>query len=167
MSVFLFRNGNIVDADEAGVCEPWDCALIEGEEGSYTVIPLEEGVYVVREGSQTHVQLVIFKQGGRQKPRVMKFHDIPANISIWEVVQLIFAKLLSFDNNRLANRDRNIAITIVRSHLPTIVQGVIEREKGNLNFHLYNNLLSVFRPNGNCATRLGYASFSRAIKDCL
>lgn len=168
MKFLLFRNGEIVTSGDPGVAETCDYVEINGNENSYRVIPLDTGVFVVREGNETTVQLIIFKQGGRHKPRTLTFSDVPVNISIREILQILFAKLLSFDNNRLATRDRNIAITIIRSLLPDVVRGEIERTKGNLKFYLYNNLLSVFGLDGGSALiRLGYTSFSRVIKDRL
>lgn len=168
MKFFLFRNGDIITSGDPGVAEPSDYVEINGDENSFRVIPLDTGVFIVREGNETTIQLIIFKQGGRCKPRTLTFNGVPANISIREILQVLFAKLLSFDNNRLATRDRNIAITIIRSLLPDVVRGEIERTKGNLKFYLYNNLLSVFSMDGGKALiRLGYTSFSRVIKDRL
>lgn len=161
----IWRNGRIEPGQHEGL--PHDKAEIEAESSAFLVSRIDEGIYLTREGGSTDVHLVIFKQDRALKPRVIKLHDIPVEDSLLKTIQVIFNKLLSFDNNRLSNRDRNIAITIIRSFLPKMISGTIERQKGDLVFKLYNDLLSVFTPQGNCLTRLGYASFSRTIKDNL
>lgn len=168
MTITLFRNGEISANPVTLGCEKHSFVEIEGStEALYAIIPLDDGIFVVREASEPDIQLIIFKQNKCLKPRVMKLHDIPAGHSIRNTIQSIFAALLSFDNNRLSNRDRNIAITIIRSLLPETVRGLIRRDNGNVNFHLYKDTLSVFSTEGTCLARMNYTTFSRTIKDRL
>jgi len=163
----VWRDGYIQAGQQEG--QSWEKVEIESSgKCPFFITTLGTGVFTVREGRSTDIHLMIFKQDRALKPRSFKLHDIPFETTgTVKLASIIFQRLLTFDDNRLSNRDRNIAITIIRQCIPETVSGFFENKGHRFRFHLYNNLLSIFKSGNHCVLRTGYTSFSRAIKDNL
>lgn len=141
--------------------EKCDQVMINGKGEPCSIKDFGGGVYLIREGSSTEVHVVIFRIKDRCMPVTLKLHEVPFGRN---ELKEIFTRLLGFDGNRLNNRGRNTAITIIRNMLPDVVRGTIP--DSTLRYYLHKNQLTILDESG-VKTRLHYSTFSRNIKDTL
>lgn len=166
--VYLSRQGALhFDLESVGNKEHVVLNNPDGE--SVTVRSIGQLVYVVRFGDERKVTLVVFRLNANFKARSVVIHDVKDAQSNQDLAINIFSRIISFDNNRMGNRDRNTLLPIIRQSCPVNFSGKFCSPTKTLRYRLRNELLSV-----SDATNAGvvllctnYVKMSRTIKDKL
>lgn len=165
--IYLTRQGAI-HTDSAALLDKSDYVQIPNPDClPVTLKNISPGVYVVRLGDELKVILVVFRFNESYKSRVVTLHDVRPSEDMGELSVSLFGRLLSFDNNRLGNRDRNLLIPIVRQSCPEHFRGQFQNPTRPLLFSVYKNMLTVTSLTGIGLLRTNYVKLSRSIKDKL
>lgn len=166
MELYLTRLGTLLSFKPAADQE---YVTIQSEEvmTESLVRELAPFVYMVRINGEREVHLAVFRLKQGSKPRVVKLHDILDSTDVQTLSVRAFMRLLSFDNNRLNNRDRNMMVPIIRQSCPEYFKGHVDNSNGRFHFTVYKTLLTVFNEHHQGVHRSAYVKFSRSIKDTL
>ena len=163
MQIWLNRDGKLVSKPTvAGIPIPKD-KLQE----PVNITKLGNLVYALRFDEETDAYLAIFRKDISLTPRLLKLHGVQQREDPQKLAEIVFSKLLSFDNNRLGNRDRNIALPIVRPLCSEFFRGHIQTPTKMLNYSAYKTMLTLFDQDGKGVLRVSYVKLSRSIKDSL
>lgn len=163
MTTWLNRDGILTSKPTAaGIVLPK-----EKEDLPVNVTKLGNLVFVLRFDDEPEVYLAIFRRDISLMPRLLKLHDVGYRDEPQRLAEVVFSRLLSFDNNRLGNRDRNIALPIVRSMCGEFFNGHITTPTKTLQYSTYKTMLAIFDSKGEGLLRVSYTKLSRAIKDKL
>ncbi|QBZ70756.1 hypothetical protein pETSU_175 [Edwardsiella phage pEt-SU] len=166
--VYLSRQGALhFDPESVGNKE--HVVLNNPDGASVTVRSIGPLVYVVRFGDERKVTLVVFRLNPCYKARAVVIHDVKDAQSNQDLAVNIFSRMLSFDNNRMGNRDRNTLLPIVRQSCPINFSGKFCSPTKTLRYRLRNELLTITDPTDHetVLLRTGYVKMSRSIKDKL
>lgn len=163
MQIWLNRDGKLVSKPTvAGIPIPK-----EKLQDPVNITKLSNLVYVLRFDEETDAYLAIFRKDISLVPRLLKLHGVQQRNEPQKLAEIIFSKLLSFDNNRLGNRDRNIALPIIRPLCGEFFRGHIQTPTRVLSYSAYKTMLTLFAENGEGLLRVSYVKLSRSIKDNL
>jgi hypothetical protein len=163
MKIFIDRDGSmVVDRPTPST----EFVVLEVEPGTpINIKKLDELVYLVRLGNESDPKLIIFRTKMNRTARVLPICNV-VNVQSPRLLSMsVFHRLLNFECNGVSQRNRNLAITIVRNTLPDVVRGYVIGDPDML-YYLKGNLLSIFKDRKRLA-RLPYTSFSRNIKESL
>lgn len=166
--VYLSRQGAL-HFDLQSVGEKEHVVLNNPEGESVTVRSIGSLVYVVRFGEERKVTLVVFRLNPAFKARSVVIHDVKDAQSNHDLAINIFSRIISFDNNRMGNRDRNTLLPIIRQSCPENFSGKFCSPAKTLRYRLRKDLLAVSdasKPE-DVLLRTNYVKMSRSIKDKL
>lgn len=166
--VYLTRQG-FMHFDLASVGDKEHVVLSNPEREPVSVRSIGPLVYVVRFGEERKITLVVFRFNNNFKARSVVIHDVKDEQSNDTLAINVFSRILSFDNNRMGNRDRNTLLPIIRQSCPVKFSGKFCSPTKTLRFHVREDILTVLdatRPE-DVLLRTNYVKMSRSIKDKL
>lgn len=167
MEAYLTRLGTFLTMTPAESCGQYVTLHLDEPVIDYLVREIAPLVYVVRINGDRKVHLVVFRRNNMNKPRNVLLHDVLDTADVQSLSVRLFMRLLSFDNNRLGNRDRNMMVPIIRQTCPEYFKGHIDNENGRFHFTVYKTLLTIFNEHHQGVHRSSFVKLSRSIKDAL
>lgn len=166
-TVYLTRQGQL-HFDAASASKHEYVELNNPNQEPVSVRSIGTLVYVVRFGDERKVTLVVFRLNANFKARAVVIHDVKDDQDNSELAISVFSRILSFDNNRMGNRDRNTLLPIIRQSCPQTFHGKFCSPTKTLRFVVNENILKVYQASSNeVVLRTNYVKMSRSIKDKL
>lgn len=111
-----------------------------------------------------------FRPTGGSKPRSVQVSSILklGATSELDILKALFPLFLTFDDDRIGNRDRNTLLAAIRYHLPNVVKGDVRIGDKDYGYYMVTEHMTFF-PKGTkqAVLRVNYTQFSRGIKDKL
>lgn len=168
MRAVIYRNGQVVYGVDSDPGESPEWVVVESfNYEALSVKPLSGYIHLVRYGSQENVCLVVFRKDAHRRPLVVDLHGVEYNASVARIWINIFTRLMTYDDNRLPNRVRNILTPIARQHCPEYFKDTFETDNGEFAYSVYKSLLTVHNHKGEGLVQINYVKLSRSIKDGL
>lgn len=168
MRAVIFRNGQVVYGVHSDLPDSPKQVIVESinREPLY-IKPLSDHVHLVKFGDRDKVCLIVFRKDEHKRPLVVDLHGVKYDATVNRIWINIFTRLMTYDDNRLPNRVRNILTPITRQRCPEYFKDTFETDNGVFSYSVYKSLLTVHNHKGEGLVQINYVKLSRSIKDGL